>query len=1311
MSASVSFEVHVATTVSVEPDQAMLWSQGCTGSWRSTRVRKWTSFSNGVAVSPVIEVTGTEYDFAVEVLARGTGGQLPIYHPHTGMLTAGGPGQFLIRPLVSVSGRNPSMVVGPGSNVDVVAGTEPGVEAKMSMFAFNDVTWSMDGKAPVFMDISPMRLEGESHFLTVVKGPAGHFLEGDEFSSLMGPNGYVAPSRPEVYNVSSWNGTCQGTPKCPFVVGGIASGAYSVAPGFRDLLDVKVRPRDWEAMSTCKILPWNLTVDIPTPVSARLVVQGQAGFKVSVSTGGGSEILYPTRSPSVSALVRMDSGDEVQLAADAVRTVFLQDGVASTGFTVTPLTDLSAGPRGSVVLGSFTGAGRTFQLSATLLGGRVNTSNSITVTVVAASALVLGARKVTGASGDSGVDGSTLGEVVCQGSGVWQQAQLRSDLFMSDGSVLPDVSAGYSCPGSAVFTCTASGRISVMPASMQGVISKVGIVTSAFMGHTATIAITAAANRRVAVSNAIMSSTPDKGMIRSNGTGSVALEVILSDGTSIDNWFSDAGRTRALPPVFSCSSSQPTALDVNSSTCVYAVRGNSNGPAIVTVSTRNGSCSGAGEWNQTTPIQTNLLPETVDIDIGLNTRLNPPITMIRGPTRVPIRLTTGGFSVVDVGVSVFYDEDVLSVVSCSISAPASSLFRYSSCLHDETPGVVTLVGIATGSGASNPIASVGMELASIIFTPASAMLVSSSKGTTFIESRFDFLRAGGMICGQDPRPACPSTYSGRAIPVDVSGMLTGGRRLLSFPKQGRKPIRVYRISDWPNTTRALFSSPTKILSVREATEFVNGDADGGGAFDQDDVHFAVDYFRGSDPVGCNTAKGCRQRANITEWQRRAMLAINDPVDTSGARDVFHLFSVLVGTARFIEPVNVQSAPGSLQLGVRLVTANDTADPVDRTTVWFLINSSVASGLSPPAGFFTQLSPGLTEVRARYVGDGVHGCNITVSGNLSNVGVVVRVQRLNMLGIPSESRLVELHNSNRTGTSVQGFRPVSTIKSLGPAPPMPPLQAPRNVSITGPLVSINNAQNTSVSRGDVAVTIQANSFLGGQTAIFINASSQSFDVLGISVPQSSVAISPALLFNIVPATSVLDKVALVSFSVPALPSGGRRLMQGQEATILIKSTVSGPWKRLSSQRLLGRVISGEVQPRDIVNGLFGVLVCPFLLTDPGAFDTSWEPGQATPPPEQGTPSYPTDIVLVLVLVLVGVMWCRPTKPGQAALAREEVNPFAGASAPPPPPSSATFKQMPPDVRPTLIYGSGETPLESKLDSMFKVSIIRSNRWNR
>lgn len=157
----------------------------------------------------------------------------------------------------------------------------------------------------------------------------------------------------------------------------VAAGAYDVGHTGNVIVTGSV--------ANCQVNPKSVNVTLPAPVSATITLglNQPAGFIVGVSGDKATEV-NGAASPAISVTVIMSDGSRVDAGGDT-RTSFLD----ATGITVTK-TGTSA------VLSQVTGLPRVFQLRATVFGGRLTTSNSLSVTISVASALTLVAKKTYG---------------------------------------------------------------------------------------------------------------------------------------------------------------------------------------------------------------------------------------------------------------------------------------------------------------------------------------------------------------------------------------------------------------------------------------------------------------------------------------------------------------------------------------------------------------------------------------------------------------------------------------------------------------------------------------------------------------------------------------------------------------------------------------------------------------------------------------------------------------------------------------------------------------------------------------------------
>lgn len=1199
MQTAVAFKVHVATQVMLKSHSSSL-ARLCDRVWQSVRIRKMVVFTDGSGMSsPPIDVTGTDYDFGIEIQG---GPGVASYDPRTGFATGIGPGSATLVPLVAGMGRSIT-----GMSITVQSTESNGGFTGISMFTYKSVIWDDQGVRPTFVDSDTLRLETDWQIIAPVVMPDGHFVQSLQLRAAMGASGAIVSSNPTLYTVSEPADGC-GEAGCPYRVGGIAKEAYSKAAGQR--AQVQIQSSQW--IPGCQTTPWNVNVSVPSVTSARLVLHdglvGSSGFTMAASTLDGAHELYSTKSPPITFELTLDTPvpKTIQVALDPQGTIFHLHGSQAPSiytFAAAGPSDSSVGsvPAEAIALSGVAQGPAVFNITATAFTGAITSSNTITVTLATATSLSLAATKVTGAHSQPG-NGALLKAIGCGSFKIWQTARVTGILQLSNGASVTTSAVSYSCPAQSVLTCSADGF--VVPVGVPKGTTSTGNVQGSYKTLSSTISISVM-GVGVPITAAHLS-LPQTTTNRNQTTGRLALELVLQDGTTIDDWFDTVpGHPAALVrdqlhSLVTVSSSQPQALRVNPLTGVYTLLQNSVGQMLVSALPASTMVCHTGVLPVSASTHVNLLPEPVDVDLGENLANQAPVPDLRVNARVPITVTSGGNSILDVRVSITFDPNAVEVTACDLSTMAKK-FLYVDCTLDEHPGEVVLTAITLAPGVSNPSDLAGMQLGTITLAPLAGYNSNGALAPSMLRARVTALKAGPLECGDAPRAACPHTVAGQAVPVFA-------------PYTRTVAAVVGRINDIrPMSTAA----GRKLLGARE---YVRGDVNGDGTFDQDDIRFATEFYNFADPLGCASTKGCQARSTLAANQLRALSPIHDPLDTSGVRDTGHLFTILTGKSRFVENLTVSTEPSSMRLAVAVIGSDSLPDVhADRLKVWFTLNAT--KDVLQARGHSTTYTNNRTVVEAVHVGQGLYEATLSTLGNSSNVAATVTVSRLNTYLQASPARTVHFFDNSTTA-----FRPVITGIQLVHKDPIKGSVA-KNVTIAA-----NQSHTIGISGGGYVLIRPGTLDIDGFVEVMENFTYPA-DITNIS---KSSAIGSIL--TIQSSQSIRQPITVVQYVRAA--EGQRRLLQvqppGCTMLMVVHNKSQNRWRRLVEQVYDGSSITGNVQQTDLAPPDLKVRVAQVCTNDTTLFDPVVNPVPTTTPPPSPTPEPQPTVLPINFAMIAGVV---------------------------------------------------------------------------
>jgi hypothetical protein len=860
---TVVLRVHVAIHSRVTAAQAEL-RRACdvgVGMYERMLVRKMVVFWDGDA-TPMqeIDVTGSAYDFPVTLTINqgvATGDSAVVrYDAEISQLSGFSVGTATLSPTVPLqSGPHGlgafQVTVSDTPQVPAFSGT--------SLFTYYGVTWPEEGGFPWFHDKSPLELEGDRHYVVAVATPAGTLLSALQVQHHVTT---LTSDMPAVYTVTPAGGALS-----PHWIGEVPVGAYDT--GFKGTVALR------GPSTGCLFNNRPINVSMPVPVSAVLSIPGGgSGFVVAAGGGDRASELYSTTSPQMSLTVTMDTGDMVQLGGDS-RTTFTAAGPLSSEVTFSAsgaFTTLS-GPTTDGVL----------TVSATAFGGLISSSNTLSVTIAAATGITIAGTK-TSANGAQ-QSASTLLRISCS-EHFYQAALFTSQLHTSNGGSKV-INPLYSTSTPATLFALPDGQ--TFRGVNSGTTPLTGRVDASYPPFSAQFDISVS-NLGAAVLTAQVGGTEGPTALgRKGDPKQLTVYLTLVDGTTIADYFSgfngynSADVTHAQNGLLSMASDEPASITVSPNTGAYTVEANTVDPVTLSATLRHPCANEISTFTITATA--NLQPEPVDVDVGQT--MMAPIPPVTGPTEVPIRITSQGSSILDARVRLHYTPNALNVVSCTTNAA----FQYADCTTDEVPGEI-LVTVIAGTPIANPSTLVGIEVATIT-------LGAVGSGGVMVDVP---LAAELVFMTTHNGPGCTeaspcSVTAGSSTPVSVS---TQGarRRMLRESKQAFSEEKFERhIQDLKQHRHALHSRAVNRRQGRSLLQLsaVRGDTDASGAFDQNDIRFALEYYNNAAQLGCATA--CQSRSALTSDQLNALKPLNDASVPGGGREIFYLFMIFNGKSR------------------------------------------------------------------------------------------------------------------------------------------------------------------------------------------------------------------------------------------------------------------------------------------------------------------------------------------------------------------------------------------------------------------------------
>ena len=532
-------------------------------------------------------------------------------------------------------------------------------------------------------------------------------------------------------------------------------------------------------------------------------------------------------------------------------------------------------------------------------------------------------------------------------------------------------------------------------------------------------------------------------------------QLLLSSASASWAWVR-AGDLLAELALF--SSSEPSVVRVGATTGAATLLANWYQPVNVSVMlTACYTLDTISDYRLTIP---NLMPATDgDVDIGATGAIPVSPMSAPTPTLLPVYVRADGL-LKSFELLLLVDDARLGVASCAVGRDWQGGF---SCRSNDPVGTVLLAGADVTSAATGARVHVG-----------NVLVVPRQGGLTTVSGLV--LRVATSL-GVRGCPDCPVVAG--AVPFQIAGPSGVQRRLLSAPPA----IQSHR--------RALLASPGAIY----------GDVDGDGRFDTADCLITQEYFLNlrlgqGRTIGCPASGGnaCRSSASLTDWQRRQMDQVADPLappNTPDYRDFDFMLRVYANNQRFVSNWTYGPAPsGGFHLRVRLLT-NQGQPATSQAGLRFIL----ATRLNTRARFSTAaaLTPEGLLVVAANLGDGWYGLESLGPPDASeNITFAFLIETLDALAQSIPDRRFPFYSTALPPYDLYYPRfvefntiPVLAVprRSETPPPTTPPpeanltgLSACCNATVTPPNSPARRYIATAYTLGNVTVVLADNSTL-------------------------------------------------------------------------------------------------------------------------------------------------------------------------------------------------------------------------------------------
>lgn len=569
-------------------------------------------------------------------------------------------------------------------------------------------------------------------------------------------------------------------------------------------------------------------------------------------------------------------------------------------------------------------------------------SASQSFTVVRLSSLSVTASPFPSFSGSTSLNVTTLRLVHCTSS--YQRATPKLVATLSDGSVTDVTSAS-------TFTSSAPSVLNVSSSQLWGVAAGTASVVGTFSGvasagTTFAVSNTPAAITALAVT--LAAGTTFSG--QSGATSALAVAVTFNDGTQFTDAVSGASNAWVSPQsLLSFASSNPGVVGVSAAgvATLYA-----NAPATVTLSAAGLCSSGAvtgAAVNASVAVSPNLTPAVFDVDLGSSSGLQFPAVSSGGTLSVPVIINSGAGNLLSFQVTVVWDTNLFSAVSCtSGSAWSSYLFA---CTTGNPANQALLVGSSASTTASGAALQVGVL--TLRATSSSAPAVTAINGTIAV-----------LITTANGAGVSPTAIVAGSGSVSVNGGVAA-----ALPAPSRRRLL---LSD---ASRMLLATPPASCAA------LYGDTNADCKFDAADVLFVQRFLVAQ--------AGYTNLSTLTTWQRQqtdptldylnpsfsasacgALGAYGVPCPTGA--DAQYLLYAVAKKARFLvtPPAAVLAPPtvrgGALGLGV--VLYDDTNSPApcgNLTRVRFEVGLAAGSN-SPNAALAFSVGTNVNATAAGFI---------------------------------------------------------------------------------------------------------------------------------------------------------------------------------------------------------------------------------------------------------------------------------------------------------------------------------------------------------
>jgi len=547
----------------------------------------------------------------------------------------------------------------------------------------------------------------------------------------------------------------------------------------------------------------------------------------------------------------------------------------------------------------------------------VNSTQSLTITVLSAVQAVLLANPYPTYTGSNGVNVTSLHPLTNQ---FIQTARLRLYVVLSDSEWI-DVTT--STRSSYLMTSGKAALSNRIVSFAPGLTSGNGVFSAQFgtiLSNQLTITINSS---YVNISSFFGTSFPSTlGGIAKQGSAYMTMSGLFSDGTQYPNLF--VSGVPAVPGLVVFSGSDPAVFTVSSTTGQATIQNNSYVYETITATATNGVSASAS-------FACNLDPAVGDVDLGNTAGLPLSPASVGSIVSVPVRVNIGSLSSLgSIDLNLYYDASKLTVVSAVAGADWPAGAQFLSTLNSP-PGQVSFGGALPGSGIQGLVT---IAVVSFTVLPAAAGKAVGISGviTTMANPSGQLLASSGavFVAGNVVLPVLSSRREVlQKHDMDVVAAP------ISFIESGRE-------------RRGVCSSPpcsdaSCVTLTGKSREM--GDADGNCVFDIRDVQFTQSYIVAA-ATGFATAAGMAIQSKLLSGGVQIAQMDVDHNSVVDGRDSVYLAKVNFRQLRFMTSVAVQntSASGSsctLTISV-LLTQKGGVPVTSQTFVYFDIGGQSAA---------------------------------------------------------------------------------------------------------------------------------------------------------------------------------------------------------------------------------------------------------------------------------------------------------------------------------------------------------------------------------